>query len=128
MAGIDRKIENILKMSENERYDYFIRKVSDFEEIWGLNDKGWALLGDNNGNNILPLWPEKEFAELCAVDQWKDYKPELIELNNFLEKWIPGMTNDKTLVNIFSTPNTKGTVVSPNDLHSDLQDELEQYE
>ncbi len=122
------KIENILKMSEKERYDYFIRKVADFEQIWGLNDEGWALLGDNDGNRILPLWPEKEFAELCAVDQWKDHKAEVIELDNFIEKWVPGMTNDKTLINVFLTPNTKGTVISPDDLNSDLQEELEQYE
>ncbi|WP_419868700.1 DUF2750 domain-containing protein [Chryseobacterium sp. CT-SW4] len=128
MADTNKKIENILKMNDDERYDYFIRKVADFEEIWGLSDDGWALLGDNNENRVLPLWPEKEFAELCAVDQWKDYKPELIELDNFLEKWIPGMTNDKTLVNIFSTPNAKGIVITPNDLLSDLQEELEQYE
>lgn len=128
MADTRKKIENILKMTDDERYDYFIRKVADFEQIWGLNDNGWALLGDNDGNQILPLWPEKEFAELCAVDQWKNYKPESIELNNFLEKWIPGMINDKTLINIFLIPGANGSVVSPPTLESDLEDELEQYE
>ncbi|CAA7196727.1 DUF2750 domain-containing protein [Chryseobacterium potabilaquae] len=128
MEDTNKKIANILKMTEDERYDYFIRKVTDFEEIWGLSDDGWALLGDDNGNQILPLWPEKEFAKLCAIDQWKDYKPESIELDNFIEKWIPGMINDKTLVNIFLTPDAKGTVINPNDLYSDLQEELEQYE
>lgn len=83
MAGTDKKIENILKMSEDERYDYFIRKVADFEQIWGLSNDGWALLGDKDGNQILPLWPEKEFAELCAIDQWVEYKPQIIELENF---------------------------------------------
>ncbi|MGE8533918.1 DUF2750 domain-containing protein [Chryseobacterium sp. 22543] len=115
-------------MSEDERYNYFIRKVADFEELWGLNDDGWALLGDNDDNRIFPVWPEKEFAVLCAVDQWKNYKPEVITLDNFIEKWIPGMTNDKTLVNVFLTPNAKGTVTSPKDLLDYLQEELEQYE
>lgn len=31
-------------MVEDERYDYFIRKAADLEEIWGLNDNGWALI------------------------------------------------------------------------------------
>lgn len=128
MADTNKKIENILKMSESERYDYFVRKVADFEQLWGLNNNGWALLGDDKGNRILPIWPEKEFAQLCAVDQWKSYSPEVIELNNFLEKWIPGMLNDKTMLNVFLTPNSKGTVVSPDQLDEDLQDELEQYE
>ncbi|MCT2561813.1 DUF2750 domain-containing protein [Chryseobacterium herbae] len=128
MEGTNWKIENILKMSEDERYNYFVRKVADFEQIWGLSDNGWALLGDDIGNQILPLWPEKEFAELCAVDQWKEHKAEPIELDNFIEKWVPGMTKDKILINIFLTPKAKGTVISPADLYSDLQDELEQYE
>jgi len=62
MEGTKKKIENILRMSEDERYNYFIRKVADFEELWGLNDDGWALLGDNDDNRIFPVWPEKEFA------------------------------------------------------------------
>lgn len=40
MEGTNWKIENILKMSEDERYDYFVRKVADFEQIWGLSDNG----------------------------------------------------------------------------------------
>lgn len=128
MNGISKKIENILKMPEDERYNYFIRKAADFEQLWGLSNDGWALLGDSSENRILPLWPEKEFAELCAIDQWKVYKPEVIELDNFIEKWIPDMTNDKTLLNVFLTPNAKGTVISPNELYTDLQEELEQYE
>lgn len=128
MAGTDKKIENILKMSGKERYDYFVHKVVDFEEIWGLNNDGWALLGDDEGNQILPLWPEKEFAQLCAFDQWKGFQPEVIKLDNFMGKWISGMINDKTMVSIFLTPNDKGIVVSPESLSTDLQEELEQYE
>ncbi|MDQ1097678.1 MULTISPECIES: DUF2750 domain-containing protein [Chryseobacterium] len=128
MADINKKIGNILRMSENERYDYFIRKVADFEVLWGLDDNGWALLGDNEGRQVLPLWPEKEFAELCAIDQWEGFKPKEISLNDFFEKWIPGMTNDNTLVNIFLTPEEKGSVISPKDLGVDLQNEAEQYE
>ena len=42
----NNRINNITNLSSPERYDYFIRKVSDFEEVWGLKDKeGWALIG-----------------------------------------------------------------------------------
>ncbi|WP_454046937.1 hypothetical protein [Chryseobacterium sp. Marseille-Q8038] len=40
MNRTNKKINNISKMSEDERYNYFIRKVADFEELWGLNDDG----------------------------------------------------------------------------------------
>lgn len=128
MEEINKKISEVLKMSLPDRYDYFIRKVADFENIWGLNSDGWALYGDDEGNQVLPLWPEKEFAELCAVDEWRDYIPEAIGLENFLCKWVPGMTNDKTLISVFPTLETSGLIISPSDINKDLLDESKQYD
>ena len=53
------RIKNIVNLSAAERYGYFIRKVSDFEEVWGLKDKeGWALMG-NNEQVLFPVWSER---------------------------------------------------------------------
>lgn len=125
---INKKIKNVLRLSKDDRYDYFIRKVADYEEVWGLESNGWALLGDDLNNQVFPFWPEKEFAEICAIDQWTGYEAKPIELNSFLEKWIPGMEKDKILVNIFLTPDSKGKTVSPRDLGNHIEEELEQYE
>lgn len=124
----NKKIQNIINLSKEERYNYFIRKVADFEQVWGLYNDGWALLGDDLNNQVFPFWPEKEFAELCANDQWSGYEPKSIDLDNFMEKWIPGMEKDKIEVNIFYTPQSKGVTISPNQLGNDLGEELEQYE
>ncbi|MDN3672426.1 DUF2750 domain-containing protein [Flavobacterium branchiarum] len=124
----NKKIENILKLSKKDKYDYFIRKVVDFQLIWGLNNDGWALLGDDLDNQIFPFWPEKELAELCAVDKWSGYNAESIDLNLFLEKWIPGMEKDNIFVSIFYTPQSKGLTVSSEKLGNDINEELEEYE
>lgn len=115
-------------MSSEERYDYFIRKVADFEIVWGLNDGGWAILSDNEGNEVFPFWPEKELAEICVQDSWSSYKPKSIELNHFIEKWLTGMEKDGILVGVFYTPEGKGVVVQPAKLKADLEEELEQYD
>lgn len=39
----NNRINNITNLSSPERYDYFIRKVSDFEEVWGLRIKKVGL-------------------------------------------------------------------------------------
>lgn len=124
----NKKIENVIKLSENDKYNYFIRKVADFEMLWGLDKNGWALLGDDFDNQIFPFWPEKEFAELCAVDSWSGYNAKSIDLDSFLKKWIPGMKRDKMLVNIFHTPKFKGIIVSPDKLNDDINRELEEYD
>jgi hypothetical protein len=127
MKGINEKLANVINLPAPERYSYFIRKIADFEEVWGLYNNGWALL-ENNGNRVLAFWPEIEFAELCAVDIWKNYTPKKISLEDFQEKWLVGMKKDKTDASIFYTPNEKGIVVSAQQLLDDLNEEVSQYE
>ena len=123
------KIENIRLLSGEDKYDYFIRKVADFEEVWSLYDNGWALLGDGNGTELIPFWPEEAFAKLCATNQWQDYKPRSIDMDSFLTKWLPGMEQEGKNVSVFYlSKEDKGIIKVPGDLTADLRQELEQYE
>ena len=123
-----KKIENILKMSGEERLLYFIRKVSDFEEVWGLFAGGWAMTADNKGRKAIPFWPEKDFSDLCANGVWKNYNSKQIELDIFISKWLLGMEKDGVLAAIFPTPKNKGVIIQPKDLLTSLKEEIEQYE
>lgn len=122
------KINNVLSLSVEERYSFFVRKVADFEEVWGLYDDGWAMLSDSSGRKIIPFWPEKDFAQLCATEQWETYGARAIPLKDFIDKWLPGMKKDDILVGIFYTPSGKGIPVEPERLRADIEEELEQYE
>lgn len=67
------------RLPSKEMFPYFVRKVTDFEEIWDLSDgTEWALLGDSNDNQLFPVWPEKDFAEICANGVWENYVPKSI--------------------------------------------------
>lgn len=123
-----KKIENLFKMSGKDRYQYFIRKVADFETVWGLFADGWAMTADDEGKKAIPFWPEKELSSMCATEEWENYIPKKIELDPFLSKWIPGMEKDGVLLAIFPTPEKKGVLTPPKELLSSLKEELEQYE
>lgn len=127
MADINKKIKNLVCLSDEDKYHYFIRKVVDFEQIWGLFNDGWALLTDESGNTIFPFWPEKEIAEICATNEWDGYEAKSISLDDFVEKWLPGLQNDSLLLNIFYVNQNKGKTVQPQDLLFDLNNEIEQY-
>lgn len=123
----ENKINNILKLNNEERYFYFIRKVADFEKIWGLyGDDGWATLGNSNMISI-PFWPEAEFARICATAGWGRYAPKSIDLIYFLENWINGMELNNQISSIFMTPNSQGINVKPQKLQLDLEYEIEKY-
>ncbi|WP_252091313.1 DUF2750 domain-containing protein [Pseudomonas sp. MWU13-3659] len=123
----DKKLKNISSLMAEERLGYFVRKVSDFEQVWGLYDDGWATSG-LNGKEVVPFWPEKEFAELCAKDEWKGFSPCLIPMSDFLNKWLPGMHADSRLCQIFPVPSDGGVVMTATKLEEALREELEQYE
>jgi Protein of unknown function (DUF2750) len=121
-----KEIEVVSNLPASKRYEYFIKKVMDFEEVWGLYYDGWAILEDDNGNPLMPFWPKKEFANLCAVDEWNDYKAEQIELEDFMQVWLPGMKIDDIKPSIFWN-NADSALLDIDKLIVDLEDELRKY-
>lgn len=122
----NKEFEAVIKLHASKRYEYFIKKVVDFEELWGLYDNGWAITEDDEGNKLIPFWPKKEFAEICAVDEWKGYVAESIDLYEFIDNWLPDMKVDKIKPSIFWN-NEDSAVLEVEDLISDLKCELENY-
>ena len=78
------KIDNVINLTASERYDYFIRKVADFEEVWGLKDaEGWALMGSEE-QVLFPIWSERNLLncvngiiisqlQFLLMTSWKNY-------------------------------------------------------
>jgi hypothetical protein len=53
------------------RYAHFIGQVADWEEVWGLRGSGgWVLAADDDGRQLMPIWPHARYAEACAVGEW----------------------------------------------------------
>lgn len=76
---------------------------------------------------VIPFWPKEEFAKECAEEVWSNYTPEGIDLNEFINNWLPDMEKDNIKPAIFYTKNNKGVVVEIKRLLFDLEEELENY-
>ena len=125
-----KEIKSVLGLSGKERYGYFIKKVADFEEAWGLqSEDGWVLVGfDGEGGDAFCIWPHADYAQACAIDGWSDCTPELIPLQELLEELLPALLHDSMRVAVFPTPTGQAVVVDPRDLQDHLGHELAQYE
>ena len=121
-----KELDSIIKQPPNIRYEYFIKKVADYEEVWGLYDDGWATAQDDDGNMLIPFFPRKEFAEYCAVNEWNNFKAEPIDLNEFIENWLVGMRKDRVKPSIFPI-NEDSVMVEIDVILRDLNSELENY-
>lgn len=121
-----KEFESVINQSPNIRYEYFIKKVADFEEVWGLYNDGWATSQDDEGNMLIPFFPKKEFAEYCAINEWNVFKATSIDLDEFIDGWLEGMCEDGIKPSIFPT-HKDSALVEISVLLKDLRNEIEKY-
>jgi hypothetical protein len=121
----EKEFENVRQLPPQERYEYFVKKVADWQEMWSLWDRGWALLSDDEGT-LIPVWPHSRFAVAFAVGEWTNYRSRRIGLDDWLAKWLPGMEADHRNVAVFPAEGPTATA-SPAKLRQDLEEELAKY-
>ena len=127
MAINQKQIEAVLKLPAPKRYSHFIKKVVGWQKMWGLYDDGWAMSESSDGEPVLPLWPGKEYAELCISGEWSNYKPKEIELDEVFEDVIPTLREQNILPGIFYTMEHGSVNANIDELESDLKEELSYY-
>lgn len=122
-----KQMEAVLALPGVKRFEYFIKVIADRQEVWGLYQDGWALAAADDGTTVFPLWPAKEYAQVCAANEWAGCEPRSISLSDFTEVLLPKLTLDGVLPGVFFTPTSKGVTPSVYDLKSALEAELQNY-
>jgi hypothetical protein len=121
----EHEFRRVITQPAKVRYKYFVSRVADWKQLWSLrNQEGWIQAHDEEGRILFPIWPHHRYADACATGPWQDCHAELIDLDVWLDRWIPGMTRDKRWVAVFPTPQCMGICVSAEQLERDLRAEL----
>lgn len=124
-----KELEAVLRLDGPARFEHFVKRVADEETAWGLWQDGWALMADDSGAEVLPLWPAREYAALLQTDDWADREPSEIPLDDLLGKLLPKLRGTGTRVAVFPRPDGRdGVLVTPDVLEAGLRRELENYE
>ena len=97
--------------------------------VWGLQDtaENWALVGstDNDSIDVIPFWSNQQFAEALCTGEWDIYTPVAIEMEEFLDDWLPGMHSDVLMVGVNWTADLEGQEMEPLDLLEEFEAELD---
>jgi hypothetical protein len=121
----DREFESVLALAASRRYEYFIKRASSHGALWGLHgDDGWVMAEDADGVTHFPVWPHQRFAEACADGAWAGEPAQPIDIDEWVDAWIPQLIEEGFRVAVFQTPTDEGTGVSPERLKRDLEREL----
>ncbi len=120
------ELEALFALDPEARYSYFLETVAARGEAWGLHSDGWALLGSETGEDVLPLWPARELAQQCASAFASTLaapgapEPAWISRADLVEKLLPSLRRDGVGVAVFPTPDGRGPTPSPARLLEDL--------
>jgi hypothetical protein len=128
MPVSQKQIAAILALPPPQRYDHFIKKVVGWRKAWGLHQDGWAMLETADGEPVFPLWPEKEYAELCAAADWAGYEAREIELDELMTDLLPMLAERGVHPGVFFVPDQGSIDITIDQLQQDLQQELSKYE
>ncbi|EOV9658024.1 DUF2750 domain-containing protein [Cronobacter turicensis] len=125
-----QEIDVMFKKNAKERYVYFVKKIADWECAWALgDDTGYITTEDGDGNLSLPLWPAKEYAQKCAVNEWTNLSVKEVSLDELLDQLLPELIEDEIDVVAFMAPDETGLpTLSAANVLKDLLAECEKYE
>ena len=122
------EFDAVVRLPAPEAYAHFVKRVAQHEEVWALRDEGgWVMVGDDDGHVLLPVWPHARYAAACAAHAREEAEP--IDIDDFVEEWLPGLEADGYGVAVFPRPPDGEAVhVDCARLKDDLEAELERYE
>jgi hypothetical protein len=97
----------------------FIARVRQGGQVWGLRSEGgWAYCesSEYEETDVLVFWSDRASAEKHSKGEWAGHAAEAIALEEFVEKWLPGMDEDGVLIGPDWDLNLAGPEVEPSDL------------
>ncbi|MBW0147128.1 DUF2750 domain-containing protein [Marinobacter arenosus] len=122
-------IDQVLELSGEERYDFFLSEVLEEREIWILvnaDNRFLKIVSEEDGVSHLPVWPSAAFAANYASGS-DGLSPKSISLPDFFKKWVPGLTRDGLEIGVFPGHDGALWITEPEELKRDLQDELSSF-
>lgn len=108
----DLEVTAFSQQSNAQRYNYFVAKVFEWQEVWGLYEDGWVV-SETNDKTLFPLWPAEAFAKRCLVNDWQNTKPKAIPFAELVNELLPALNEDNIDIAVFMVPQSEQCGVLP---------------
>jgi len=115
------KIKEVLKLDHQARFQYLCNEVNQRQEIWLLVDEHGCVMLNTEDEDCVPVWPNKEFAEDWATEEWSHCKAESIDLDKWYQRWTLGLEEDELSVVVFPDKQLNGAIFFPDEFEHHLK-------
>ena len=115
------KVKQILQMDNAQRAVYFVNETVTQNQLWIFTDEHGCVMLNTEDEDCVPVWPNEEFAQAWATEQWQDCRPEAISLNKWFSRWTHGLADDELAIVVFPSQDEQGLVYYPDELEHELK-------
>ncbi|WP_417762816.1 DUF2750 domain-containing protein [Shewanella sp.] len=83
----------------------FIKNAQEYQTLWALQDEageGWVVCDSTmyEDTDVMPLWSSQELAAAQCNDEWQEFTPTPISIEEFLEFWVEDLNEDGVTIGI----------------------------
>lgn len=114
-------VEQIQAYDDEKRATYFFKEVVLNNKIWILTDEHGCVMLNTEEDDCIPVWPNEEFAQAWATDEWQACQAESISLNKWFSRWSHGLADDQLAVVVFPNQAEQGLVFFPDEIEFELK-------
>jgi hypothetical protein len=113
----DSEYSAVPSMNDGQLLDYFLFRIVETEEVWGLEDGKGFFIYTVDGHDILPLWPYELYAREAAIARWTEITPASMSLEYFIRELAENLIARDVMVEILPrTDGASGCLVTPHRL------------
>ncbi|MEY0232309.1 DUF2750 domain-containing protein [Providencia manganoxydans] len=125
-----KQIKNVLELSLQQKYLYFVGKVVDWQEVWTLCDVNELVtFKDDHHRLLFPVWPAKAYVERNLEGKWLHFTAKKLDLTYLMTEMLPDMHEANITIAIMMDPQCQTYVITEaNPLLQDLIEECKQYQ
>jgi len=118
----EQEYNEVATMSDTQLLDYFLSRVYENEEVWGLKEGGaYWMSYELNGQETQPIFAYKRYADEAAVGDWEVLIPVAESLEYFMEKTLTRLIEQNITIEIMPRKSAHGCLVTPQKLLSILE-------
>ena len=106
-------IHPMLEKNTFQRLEASLASIKEQKKLFILTDEHGCVMLTTDEDDGVPVWPEAELALLWATDDWSHCEAMALTTDEFLTKWVPGMSQDNLMVIVCPVPEEEGEVITP---------------